>query len=125
MDRDARLHGRVIGWDDIPDESPRPGIRRKAYQTSALQMVMNICDRDIQLNPHSHEDRDQLVCILRGRALYHVDGIPHEMGPGDMMLVRAGSEHYIEPLEDGVENLDIFVPPRADLAHLAIIPEGE
>jgi quercetin dioxygenase-like cupin family protein len=122
--RDEILHGTVIRWEDLPEDSPRNGIRRRGYATDALQMMLNLCDRDIELRPHSHSDRDQLVIISKGRARYHVDGVAHEMTAGSMMLVRAGSEHYIEPLEDGVENIDIFVPPREDLMALCPLPES-
>lgn len=120
--RDELLHGRVICWDDVPEDAPRAGIRRRGYATDSLQMVLNVCDQDIELRPHSHDEHDQLVYIAKGRALYYVDGEPHEMGPGSIMLVRAGSEHYIQPLEDGVENIDIFMPPREDMMHVCPIP---
>jgi len=123
--RDEPLHGVVVRWDDIPEDRPRPGIARRGYATDQVQMVMNVCDRDIELRPHSHQDHDQLVYIAKGRALYFVDGVPREMGPGSMMLVRAGAEHYIQPLEDGVENIDIFVPPREDIMHVCPLPEQQ
>jgi mannose-6-phosphate isomerase-like protein (cupin superfamily) len=35
------------------------------------------------------------------------------------MLIPAGVEHYIEPTgEETVENIDVFVPARADYMHL-------
>lgn len=113
-----KLYRRVLRWDDIPEEEVRPGVRRRSYATDDCMLVMNWLEPNMQLNPHTHDDVDQLVYILDGRCNYYVDGEPHEMTGGSLMLVPAGSPHYIEPLDGTCLNLDIFTPPRADLAHL-------
>jgi mannose-6-phosphate isomerase-like protein (cupin superfamily) len=72
----------------------------------------------MDLRPHVH-DFDQIAMIVSGRANYFVDGEPSEMGPGSILLVPAGLEHYIEPVGDEVvQNIDVFTPCRDDLAHL-------
>lgn len=113
-----RLYRRVLRWEDLPEEDLRPGVRRRSYATDDCMLVMNSLEPGMQLNPHVHDDFDQLVYIVGGRCLYYIDDEPHEMTAGSMMLVPAGSPHYIEPLDGTCLNLDIFVPPRADLAHL-------
>jgi quercetin dioxygenase-like cupin family protein len=104
-------------------------VRRRGYSTDDVMLMWNVVEKGMELKPHSHEDFDQLVCIMEGRCNYYVDGEAHEMGPGSMMLVPAGAEHYIEPLESPCGNLDIFVPPRADyepsLAWVASLPEWD
>lgn len=123
--RSSQLYRRVLRWDDIPEESLRPGVRRKSYSTDSCMLVMNTLEPEMQLNPHVHDDFDQLVYIVEGRCNYYVDGEPHEMTAGSMMLVPAGSAHYIEPLDGPCLNLDIFTPPRSDLAHLVSYLDGE
>lgn len=113
-----KLYRRVLRWADIPEENVRPGVRRRGYSTDDCMLVMNTLEPGMQLNPHVHDDVDQLVYIVEGRCNYYVDGEPHEMTAGSLMLVPAGSPHYIEPLDGPCLNLDIFTPPRADLAHL-------
>lgn len=113
-----KLYRRVFRWDDIPEEALRPGVRRRGYATDDCMLVMNSLEPDMQLNPHVHEDFDQLVYIVTGRCLYFVDDEPHEMTAGSMLLVPAGATHYIQPLDSTCLNLDIFTPPRSDLAHL-------
>ncbi|MEU4228120.1 cupin domain-containing protein [Nonomuraea sp. NPDC026600] len=112
------LYRTVVRWDDLALEDVRPGVKRAGYVTDDVMLVMNHVEPGMALNPHVHEDFDQLAYIVSGRAKYYIDGVPHEMGPGSMLLVPAGSPHYIEPYEPTL-NLDIFTPPRADLAHLA------
>lgn len=114
--RNEKLYRRVVSWEEIPEEYVRPGVHRRGYATDEVMLMWNVVEEGMQLKPHAHEDFDQLVCIFEGSCNYYVDGVAHEMRPGSMMLVPAGSEHYIEPIESPCANLDIFVPPRADYA---------
>lgn len=121
MGRNENLYGRVLNWDELPEEVVRPGVRRRSYATDEVMLVMNWLSPEMELNPHKHDDFDQLAIVVQGRANYYIDDEPHEMTAGSMLLVPAGSMHYIEPIEGAegeVANLDIFVPPRSDLVHL-------
>jgi quercetin dioxygenase-like cupin family protein len=109
---------KAVRWDEIPDELVRPGIRRRGFGTREVLLVMNHCEPGMDLRPHSHEF-DQIAMITKGRALYHIGEELNEVGPGSLMLIAAGVEHYIEPLGDAVvENIDIFAPAREDYLHL-------
>ncbi|MFI0354452.1 cupin domain-containing protein [Actinomadura sp. 9N407] len=114
--RNGKLYSKVIGWADLPETEVRPGVRRRVYSTDEVMVAHHRLDVGMDLNPHSHKDFDQLVYIAEGRCNYYVDGVAHEMTAGTFLLVPSGSEHYIEPLEEPCVNIDIFVPPRADLA---------
>jgi hypothetical protein len=37
------------------------------------------------------------------------------MAAGSFLLVPRGAEHYVEPTEAPCVNIDVFVPPRADM----------
>lgn len=105
-------------WEEIPDEVVRPGVTRRAFGTEDVMLVMNYCEPGMTLRPHSH-DFDQIALIVKGRAVYHVGPVGHEVGPGSVLLIPAGQEHYIEPLgEEVVENIDVFAPARQDYLHL-------
>ena len=105
-------------WDEIPDEPVRPGIRRRAFGTDDVMLVLNHCEPGMEPRPHSH-DFDQIAMITKGRAIYHIGDEHNEVGPGSIMLIPAGVEHYIEPLGDEtVENIDVFAPAREDYLHL-------
>ena len=110
--------GVVVNWDDIPVEDVRKGVQRCGFGTSNVLLVMNELEPGMDLSPHTHEF-DQIAYIVGGRAVYHIDGVGHEVGPGSIMLIPAGAEHYIDPVgEEKVLNLDIFAPARQDLIHL-------
>jgi len=105
-------------WDEIPDEPVRPGVRRRAFGTDDVMLVLNHCEPGMDVRPHSH-DFDQIALITRGRAVYHIGDEPCEVGPGSVMLIPAGVQHYIEPTGDEiVENIDVFAPARGDYLHL-------
>ncbi|MEU1752961.1 cupin domain-containing protein [Micromonospora matsumotoense] len=110
----AQLYGISVNWDDIPATEVRPGVRRKVYATDEVLFAWHELAVGMDLNPHHHDDFDQLVLILGGRCNYYVDGVPHPMGPGSLLLVPRGAEHYIEPTEGPCINVDVFAPPRAD-----------
>lgn len=114
----------AVNWDDLPDEEARPGIRRKAFGTDDCLLVYNVCQPGMELRPHSH-DFDQIAMFTRGRAIFHVDDVDHEVGPGTILLVPAGAEHYIEPIGDeAVHNIDVFTPMREDYRHLVEWMDG-
>lgn len=106
-------------WDAIPAEQVRRGVRRRGFGTPEVILVMNEIEPAMDPAPHAHEGFDQLALILSGQAVYHIGEVAHEVGPGSVMLIPAGVEHWIEPVgEDVVENLDVFAPARPDYGHL-------
>lgn len=115
MARNEKLFGTVVNWDDIPVTQVRPGVRRRVYATDEVMIAHHELEVGMELNPHTHDDFDQLVSLTSGRANYYVDGIPHELRAGSFLLVPRGKEHYVEPLEAPCVNIDYFVPPRTDM----------
>jgi quercetin dioxygenase-like cupin family protein len=108
----------AVRWDEIPAEEARAGVVRRAFGTEDVILVMNECQPGMELKPHSHEF-DQIAMITAGSAVYHVGDVANEVGPGSILLVPAGVEHYIEPTgSEPVLNLDVFAPARADYGHL-------
>jgi quercetin dioxygenase-like cupin family protein len=106
-------------WEDIPDEFVREGVRRRGFGNDQALLVMNELTPGMKLAPHVHESFDQIAYIVSGTAVYHVDGVDHEVGPGSLILIPAGQTHYIRPTgTEKVLNLDVFGPARQDLIHL-------
>lgn len=114
--RNAKLYRRAVNWADIPQSELRRGVRRRVYSTDEVMIAHHQLEVGMDLNPHTHEDFDQLVYIESGRCDYYVDGVAHELVAGSFLLVPRGAVHYVVPLEEPCVNIDIFVPPRADFA---------
>jgi quercetin dioxygenase-like cupin family protein len=109
---------KAVRWEEIPSETVRSGVRRRGFGTSDALLVLNECEPGMEIRPHSHEF-DQIALITKGRALYHIGDEANDVGPGSVMLIPAGVEHYIEPVgEETVENIDVFAPAREDYLHL-------
>jgi quercetin dioxygenase-like cupin family protein len=109
---------RHVNWDELPHEEARPGVRRKAIGNEEVMLVMNTCEPGMQVRPHSH-DFAQIALFLEGRGILWVDGREHAVGPGSIVVIPAGQEHYVEPTGDEtVVNLDVFAPARPDYRHL-------
>ena len=119
----AKLYARVINWDQIPTEAVRPGVSRRVYATETVMLVRNVIELGHEARPHQHEF-DQLVHIVSGRCDYFVDEHAHPMGPGDLMLVPARTEHYIVVTDGPCVNIDLFAPPRGDYPDL-IADQGD
>ncbi|MFI5958673.1 cupin domain-containing protein [Cryptosporangium sp. NPDC051539] len=113
------LYRTVVNWADVPEDVIRPGVRRRVYSTDEVMLCWHSLSVGMDLRPHSHAGFDQLALILEGEADYFIEGVPHRMTPGSMLLVPAGAEHYIQPLTEPCINLDVFAPPREDYADIA------
>jgi quercetin dioxygenase-like cupin family protein len=97
------------GWFPIV-----PGIRRKtiAAGQAMMQMLVHL-DSGSHLPAHSHP-HEQVTHIVSGRLRMLLDGRPHELGPGDTLLIPGGVTHEADTLEQAVA-IDTFSPPREDL----------
>ena len=106
-------------WNEIASEQVRPGVSRKGFGNDDVILVMNVIEPRMQPRPHRHDDFDQIATIVSGEAVYHIGESAHRVGPGSLLLIPAGVEHWIEPAGGtAVENLDVFAPARADYRHL-------
>jgi quercetin dioxygenase-like cupin family protein len=106
-------------WEAIPAEDVRRGVRRRAFGSEDVILVMNEIEPEMEPAPHAHEGFDQMALIISGRAIYHIGDDAHQVGPGSVMLIPAGETHWIEPDGDErIENLDVFAPARKDFLHL-------
>jgi len=99
----------VTDWIDM-----QPGVRRRtlAVGESLMQMVVTLAAGS-SLAAHAHQN-EQMAHVVSGRLILTMDGIPHECGPGETVVVAGGIPHSAEALENMVV-LDTFSPPRFDL----------
>ena len=94
-----------------------PGITRRtiANGRTMYQMIATLAAGS-RMPAHQHA-QEQIVHILDGKMRLIVDGVPHELSPGDSFYLASNVAHGVETvLETRV--LDTFSPPRDD--YLAI-----
>ncbi len=61
--------------------------------------------------PHVHENEDDNLFILEGRAMMRVRDERFEVKPGAQITVPAGVEHEIYEVTGGLMIYDVFAPP--------------
>ncbi|MGJ8725730.1 MAG: cupin domain-containing protein [Roseibacillus sp.] len=61
---------------------------------------------------HYHKVSEELYFLLEGKATMEIDGVSREVGPGDAILIPAGTWHQIEALEE-TRFLCCCAPPYA------------
>lgn len=103
---------------EVPYRQLRKGINQAVFAMSAenMNITYNTVENGNELNPHTHDDHEQIAWILQGECDYYVDGEPFRMKAGSWVVVPKGVEHYIHVYDspETVVNVDIFNPGRED-----------
>ena len=108
----------LYNWNELPKDTPRPGIDRVAFRGEHSMAVLNWIKPGMKPGPHSHPF-EQLVFIVQGRTKLHVGDQVFDCGPGSMVRVPPDVVHYAVPVGDEVcLNIDVFAPAREDYMHL-------
>ena len=64
----------------------------------------------IPVHDHPHE---QTGLLLSGRMVFTIDGVDHEVVPGDSWCIGSGVPHAARAIEDSVA-IEVFSPVRED-----------
>ena len=59
--------------------------------------------------PHAE---DELYYVVSGRALYNVAGEDRPVEPGDVLHVEAEVPHFFHAIEEELQLLVVFAPPK-------------
>jgi len=105
----------VYNWDKLEKAELNPLVFGKIVQTDKAMVARITCPAGKLMNKHIH-DFDQITNMLRGKMKWTIEGEgEYIVGPGDVMVMKAGVAHSGEVFEEA-EYLDIFVPPRQDFS---------
>jgi quercetin dioxygenase-like cupin family protein len=90
-----------------------PGITRRtiANGKTMYQMIATLAAGS-KMPAHSHP-QEQIVHIIEGKMRLIVEGVPHELSPGDSFYLASNIPHGVETIEP-THVLDTFSPPRDD-----------
>lgn len=56
---------------------------------------------------------DKVAFVQQGRARWIVDGVEHDAGPGDILVIKAGEAHSFRAVgEETLVQLDVHLGPR-------------
>jgi quercetin dioxygenase-like cupin family protein len=104
----------LMDWAKVPWEPVRRGMQRKCFTGDGATLALHRIEPGHDLLPHAHH-YEQIVYLLEGSAIFHVEGKPHELGPGSLIVIPPNVKHYIEVTgKDVVLELDVFTPKRPE-----------
>ncbi len=69
-------------------------------------------DEPIPLHSHPHE---QITYVVEGEMIFYLDGEPHRMQAGDMIVTPPNVPHTIRMVSPRLRVVDTFTPLRDDL----------
>lgn len=74
-----------------------------------------------EIGEEVHADTDQVLVFVAGRGEAQLDGRASEVGPNDLVLVRAGTRHnFLNTGDEPLRLITIYAPPEhpAGTVHL-------
>lgn len=100
-----------------PDECSRhtifPGVQIRTCAAEKMMLSFVEMEPHAVVEEHAHP-HEQVGILLKGRATFYVGGEEKTLGPGDMWRIPGGTRHRVVVLDEPVQALDIFTPPRED-----------
>ncbi len=89
------------------------GIKLKTLCSGKLMLMTEfLLQKDAVLPEHSHP-YEQTGYLVKGKIRLFIDGVPHEMNPGDSWNIPENVPHRAEITEDSVA-VEIFSSVRED-----------
>jgi quercetin dioxygenase-like cupin family protein len=91
-----------------------PGVRAKPLFGDGAMLNLLEFEPNATVAAHDHP-HEQLGLVIEGTLVLRIDGIDHELGPGDAYQIPGGVEHAAWTSDVGCRVLDVFQPVREDL----------
>jgi quercetin dioxygenase-like cupin family protein len=100
-------------WDEIEEDVITPSYslgKGPSIRGETIEVALVSYPAGTEAKPHAHPN-EQFQVLIKGKARYRVGGEEKVLGPGEVVLVPANTEHDIKILEDlEVINVKNVVP---------------
>lgn len=106
-------HSQVDNWDSIPVERLDGGIERQMFVGDKLMICRLRFPANLVTPAHRHP-HEQMTIVNRGRVRFIIEEEEIIAEPGDVLRFPSNCWHGATMLDEEVELLDIFTPPRED-----------
>lgn len=87
--------------------------RREITTGEHEQVVVMTIPPGGEIGDEVHPDTDQVLVFVDGRAEARLDGQPSDVGPNDLVFVRAGTRHnFVNRGSGPLRLITIYAPPE-------------
>jgi mannose-6-phosphate isomerase-like protein (cupin superfamily) len=87
--------------------------RREVLTGEHEQVVVMTIPPGGEIGEEVHAETDQVLVFIDGRAEARLDGQASDVGPNDLVLVRAGTRHnFRNTSEEPLRLITIYAPPE-------------
>lgn len=77
------------------------------------QVVLMSIDPGSEIGSETHPDNDQILYLVHGKGKVVLNGQEHEFNKGDLVLVKAGTEHnFITDGDEAMKIITTYSPPH-------------
>ena len=104
----------VANLDELEGFELAPGIRAKPLFGDGAMLNLLVFEANASVAAHDHP-HEQLGLVLEGLLVLQIDGVEHELRPGDAYQIPGGIVHAAWTSDAGCRVLDVFQPVREDL----------
>lgn len=121
------MSGVIVRATDAPQRALRHGrgvaseLVNPSIGASAVDLHLNRLRPAAAPGPyHLHTASENVYYVLAGRLAIRIDGVDHELGPGDAAFIPPGTPHSATNVGDEEAVLiEIYAPPGADFVDVA------
>ena len=102
----------AVKWDDLPEWEVLPNNFRKSV--AGLKAGVNRIHwvHPTGAPPHQHDDAEQVIIMIEGRAKFVIDGEENILEAGHVCLIPAGTPHSGESVGEDAWFYEVFAPMR-------------
>jgi quercetin dioxygenase-like cupin family protein len=79
-----------------------------------MEIVLGDIARGGSALAHAHPGLEQAAYVLEGTAFAGIDGVEHEVQPGDMLFFPEGVFHSIRVTSERLKLLVVYAPPYGE-----------
>ncbi|MBP1713673.1 MAG: cupin protein [Deltaproteobacteria bacterium] len=110
----------VVKPRDLPTYSPPKHSRTTNRRllgpgpsgSNRMEVILGELEYGGQADPHAHQDLEQALFVLQGKAEVEIEGEKSVVGPEDFIFLPPGTGHRVTPLEGPpLRLLIIYSPP--------------
>lgn len=112
----------IVRLEDVEPYSPplhsgtvnRRLVGRQSVGAQNIEVVLGVLEKGGGAEKHAHNDVEQAMYILEGRAIVEVGEVREEVGPNTALFFPPGVAHALEVVsETPLKTLVIYGPPIA------------